>query len=225
MNKISNAEDQPKPVSHLKPLPCPFCGAKAIIIPMAPWNDYSGKCCECYASTGGYEEAADALNAWNMRVQTTNNLPSKDNVSTPKNEVLQPEDKPEPVSYVMPENLIKFFFETGNGNSIPADLFHDVFTTVAAAYQRIADLEEELLEIRPTPWAYEQVCKALEVHKHELTQLKAQIAAMREAGLELCYEIESNKPELGWRNWLDKIIADWKAASTNQDPRPAPGGE
>lgn len=50
--------------------PCPFCGNEYIsVIPSVDKIVYWCKCEECGVETSCYENKADAIQAWNRRVQ------------------------------------------------------------------------------------------------------------------------------------------------------------
>ena len=56
---------------------CPFCGGKAILRKRRPDHIMNGKsfvcCTECKNKTGYYEKEQDAINAWNIRVESSLN--------------------------------------------------------------------------------------------------------------------------------------------------------
>lgn len=60
--------------------PCPFCGSKYTQVrymggkwqgPSAFSSGYRGECCGCYAVTAAYDTEAEAIDAWNTRVERT----------------------------------------------------------------------------------------------------------------------------------------------------------
>lgn len=129
----------------------------------------------------------------------TNTPNIKDNAITPKNEVLelQPEDKPEPARHVMPES-IRELLEVVKIESQPIALRLYILGAapdIIYLSDRVADLEAQARS--------ETVIRGrfVKSFKEELTQLKDQIAAMREENVKLQYEVDS----LVWTKEMDKL--------------------
>lgn len=60
--------------------PCPFCGGEYAQVrymggkwqePSAFGSGYRGECCDCGAMTAAYDTEAEAIAAWNSRVERT----------------------------------------------------------------------------------------------------------------------------------------------------------
>ena len=51
-------------------LPCPFCGGEAIVF---GYHDvfWEAECLRCHGAAGDYETKAEAIDAWNTRVERT----------------------------------------------------------------------------------------------------------------------------------------------------------
>lgn len=148
-----------------------------------------------------------------INVQTTNNLPSKDSVATPKKEVLESEpahtshkgfvtvsEQPEPVSTVIPEEVQILIDYIQQGERITFTLETKACKAIRAAYQRIADLEAQ------DKATQDRVESFMKSSKETITQLKSQLAAMKEIGDEMLKYVE------GHDCYLSTTIA-WKAAS------------